>query len=165
MKKTLITLLFLVIGVTAYSQEAVKTKDDQKKASRAMELMSKKIDINIDSNLFTPVATNTYVSESPKSVVMAMYVPESYEMAKKKMDNNSTDKFKITSKGEKEINGVKVLYMFGTSEAEGVTLDNEIYCLKVDDETCMMFMGMIEKGADKKYAEAIHKAMNSVIKK
>jgi len=162
MKKTLIALCILFIGFNVQAQE---TDAEKAKQARAMELMSKKVDMTVDEDLFMGVTPNTYVSESPKAVIMAMMVPETYEDSKKKMNENDTDKFKVTDRGEKEINGVKVLYMEGTSEAEGTTLNNTIYCVKYDEETCIMFIGMVENGADKKYEEAVAKAANSVIKK
>ena len=52
----------------------------------------------------------------------------------------------------------------GTTEAEGSDLNVEMYCMGIDDETSLMFIGMVDKTADAKYAEAIEKAKNSVIK-
>ncbi|WP_215907121.1 hypothetical protein [Kordia aestuariivivens] len=162
MKKTLIALCILFIGFNVQAQE---TEADKEKAAKAMEMMSKKVDMDVNEELFMAVTPNTYVSENPKAVIMAMMVPETYEASKEKMNENDTDKFKVTGRGEKEINGVKVLYMEGTSEAEGTTLNNTIYCVKYDEETCIMFIGMVEDGADVKYTDAVAKAANSVIKK
>lgn len=162
MKKTLIALCILFIGFNVQAQE---TETEAAKQARAMELMSKKVDMTIDEELFMAVTVNTYVSENPKAVIMAMMVPESYESSKKKMNENDTDKFQVTERGEKEMNGVKVLYMEGTSEAEGTTLNNKIYCVKYDEKTCIMFIGMVENGANEKYENAINNAANSIIKK
>ncbi|QHI38984.1 hypothetical protein IMCC3317_43840 [Kordia antarctica] len=164
MKKTLIALCILFVGFNVQAQGA-GTEEDKAKAKKVMEMMSKKVDIDVDETLFTAVTPNTYVSESPKAVIMTMMVPETYAASKEKMNENETDKFKVTDRGEKEINGVKVLYMTGTSEAEGTTLNNTIYCVEYDAETCIMFIGMVEEGADKKYTDAVAKAANSVIKK
>jgi hypothetical protein len=76
-----------------------------------------------------------------------------------------TPQFKVTDKGEKVMNGVTVVYLIGTSEAQGVTINSTVYCLKRDADTCTMFMGMSEVGADKKYVDAINAAANSVVKK
>ncbi|WP_040282373.1 hypothetical protein [Psychroserpens damuponensis] len=174
MKKLCFLLFVLVLGVNMNAQEGTAKDDvaegevstaDQEKFARVMELMGKKIDMEVDTSLFMEVSTNTYVSESPKAVVMAMMIPDSYENSKKKMDKDAGDKFNITEKGETQINGVTALYMKGTSEAEGVTLNNMIYCIEVDAETCLMFMGMVEQNADAKFTDAIKKSMNSVIKK
>ena len=164
MKKTLIALCILLVGFNVQAQEAT-TEADKAKAAKAMEMMSKKVDMDVDTELFTAVTPNTYVSESPKAVIMAMMVPESYAASKKKMDTNMSDKFTVSNKGEKEINGVKVLFMEGTSEAEGATLNNTIYCVEYDKETCIMFIGMVENGADQKYIDAVDKAAKSMIKK
>lgn len=163
MKKTLIALCILFVGFNMQAQTQTETEADKQK--RAMELMSKKVDMDVNEDLFIGVTPNTYVSESPKAVIMAMMVPETYASSKKKMDTDMSDKFNVVSKGEKKINGVDVLYMNGTSEAEGTTLNNVIYCIEYDANTCIMFIGMVEKGADKKYDEAVAKAANSVIKK
>lgn len=168
MKKLLLALLVFTMGANLYAQDTPTTEDpaaDQAKMARMMELMGQKIDMEVDTELFTSVSTNTYVSENPKAVVMAMMIPDSYENSKKKMDKDAGEKFKITEKGETEINGVKVLYMKGTSEAEGTTLNNTMYCIAVDDETCLMFIGMLDVNADAKYAEAIENTAKSVIKK
>ncbi len=162
MKKTLIALCILFIGFNVQAQD---TDADAAKQAKAMEMMSKKVDMDVNEELFMAVTPNTYVSESPKAVIMAMMVPETYEASRKKMSENSTEQFKVTNQGEKEINGVKVLFMNGTSEAEGTTLNNTVYCVKYDEETCIMFIGMVENGADQKYTDAVAKAANSVIKK
>ena len=160
MKKFLIALCILFVGFTVQAQET-----DAEKQARTMELMSKKVEMDIDTELFMGVTANTYVSESPKAVIMAMMVAETYANSKKKMNEDNSDKFKVTDKGEKKINGVNVLYMKGTSEAEGTTLNNTIYCVELDATTCIMFIGMVEEGADKKYVDAVAKAANSIIKK
>ena len=77
-KLVIIALLFLGVFVNAQETEA-------EKQARGIELMSKKVDMTVDSELFMSVTQNTYVSESPKAVVMGMYVPENYEAAKKKL--------------------------------------------------------------------------------
>ncbi len=160
MKKILIALCILFVGFNVQAQET-----DAEKQARTMELMSKKVEMDIDTELFMNVTTNTYVSESPKVVIMAMMVAETYANSKKKLNEDNSDKFKVTERGEKKINGVNVLYMKGTSEAEGTTLNNTIYCVEYDATTCIMFVGMVEDGADKKYADAIDKAANSIVKK
>ena len=164
MKKIYFAFFLLALGLNVQAQEAT-LKSDQDKQARAMELMSEKVDIKVDENLFMAVTPNTYVSESPKAVIMAMKVPESYAEAKKKINDSQDNKFKVKDRGEKTINGVNVLFMEGTSEAEGVTLNNTIYCVAIDENTCLMFIGMVEVGADAKYIEAITEAANSVIKK
>jgi hypothetical protein len=169
MKKIFLALLVMTIGVNMDAQDQTTTggdtNEDQGKMARMMELMGQKIEMDVDTSLFLEVSTNTYVSESPKAVIMAMMIPDNYENSKKKMDNDQGDKFNITEKGETEINGVKTLFMKGTSEAEGAILDNMIYCIEVDADTCLMFVGMVDQKADAKYREAITKTMNSVIKK
>lgn len=161
MKKTLMALCMLFVAVaTVQAQET-----EAEKQKRAMELMSIKVDMKVDEELFMQVTTNTYVSESPKAVIMAMIVPETYENAKAKLEGNMPPDFKVTDKGEKMMNGVKVIYMQGTAEAQGTKVNSTVYCLKRDADTCLMFMGMSEVGADKKYVDAITAAANSVVKK
>jgi hypothetical protein len=161
MKKTLMALCMLFVAVaTVQAQET-----EAEKQKRAMELMSIKVDMKVDEELFMKVTENTYVSESPKAVIMAMIVPETYENAKAKLEGNMPPDFKVTDKGEKMMNGVKVIYMQGTAEAQGTKVNSTVYCLKRDADTCLMFMGMSEVGADKKYADAITAAANSVVKK
>ena len=159
--KKLLFVAALFIGLFVNAQET-----DTEKQARAMELMSKKVDITVDEALFKTVMQNTYVSESPRAVIMGMYVPETFENAKKKLEENTEDqKFEVTDHGEKEINGVKVLYMYGKSTAEGVSLDNKVYCYEIDKDTCLMLIGMYEVGVDKKYSDAVNTALNSAIKK
>ncbi|MEJ6792248.1 MAG: hypothetical protein QNK89_05835 [Lacinutrix sp.] len=161
MKKIFFILFLLTIGLNVQAQESA-----EEKASRATQLMSEKVEMEVDIALFTSVSPNTYVSEFPKGVIMAMKVPESYETSKKKINEEliSSGKFNVTDRREKTINGVKVLYMEGTSVAEGVTLNNKIYCIEIDDKTCFVFFGMLEVDADAKYAKAITDAAASVIK-
>ena len=151
-------MLFVAFNVQAQETQA-------EKQARAMELMSIKVDMKVDTELFQAVTPNTYVSESPKAVIMAMIVPETFEVAKDKLDGNLPPQFKVVNKGEKMMNGVTVVYLTGTSEAEGVTINSTVYCFKRDADTCIMFMGMSEVGADQKYVDAITAAGNSVVKK
>ncbi|AGC76937.1 hypothetical protein LX97_03306 [Nonlabens dokdonensis] len=164
MKNLIFFSLFLFISVSSLqAQEA--TKEDQAQEARILELMSKKIDIDVDKELFMEVTPNTYVSEVPKGVIMAMYVPQDYETSKEKIKNDTPKDFKLEKSGEKQINGVNVLFMTGTSSAEGVTIKSTIYCIEYDKETCIMAMGMIEENAGKNYKEAVDKAITSVVKK
>lgn len=159
MKKLLVvfTLLFCVIS---NAQET-----DSAKENRTKELMSKKVEMDVDSGLFMAVTQNTFVSESPKAVIMGLYVPETYENIKLEMDTEMSQQFKVVEKGEKTINGVSVLCIVGISEPEGITMNNTVYCYKVDADTCVMLMGIIEEGAENKYKVAINKALNSGVKK
>jgi len=151
-------MLFVAFNVQAQD-------DDAEKQALAMELMSVKVDMTVDTELFKEVTPNTYVSESPKAVIMAMIVPETYENAKDKLESNLPPAFKVANKGEKMMNGVNVVFLEGTSEAQGVTINSTVYCFKRDADTCIMFMGMSEVGADQKYVDAITAAGNSVVKK
>lgn len=162
MKNLLIALLLCCFACQLNAQTTNSESDAESK--RMMELMSQKIEMDIDEDYFIGVATNTYVSESPKAVIMAMLVPESYEASKEKMMQNTSDDFVIENRGEKEMNGVKVLFMEGSSDAEGVKMNNTVYCIKYDDQTCMMIVGIIEQTADKKYFDMISRSMNSVVK-
>ncbi|WP_157560090.1 hypothetical protein U8527_16685 [Kordia algicida OT-1] len=166
MKKTLIALCMLFVAAfNVQAQETVSQETEAEKQKRAMELMSIKVDMTVDTDLFMQVTPNTYVSESPKAVIMAMIVPETYENAKAKLESNLPAEFEVKDKGEKMMNGVKVIFMTGVSKAQGTTINSTVYCLKRDADTCTMFMGMSEVGADKKYVDAINAAANSVIKK
>lgn len=77
-------ILLFAIGLMTLTIQAQDTKSDEDKMAQYMELMSKKIEMEVDTALFIEATPNTYVSESPKAVIMAMYVPESYENSKKK---------------------------------------------------------------------------------
>ncbi|WP_047547525.1 hypothetical protein [Psychroserpens sp. Hel_I_66] len=165
MKKLLIALLVFTMGAQMHAQDTEAPEMDEKQMARMMELMGQKIEMDVDDSLFMAVSTNTYVSENPKAVIMAMMVPETYAKAKEKMNTDDSAQFKVSDRGEKTVNGVKVLFMEGTSEAEGSTLNNMVYCMEIDAETCLMFIGMVDETADAKYTEAITKTMNSVIKK
>ncbi len=165
MKKLFLLFAIGLLTLTVQAQDTETSNADQEKMTRMMELMSKKIPMEVDTNLFIEATPNTYVSENPKAVIMAMYVPESYETSRQKMNENVDAAFQVSDMGETEVNGVKVLFMKGSSAADGITMDTVMYCMEVEDELCMMFLGLTEQDIDTKYNEAITKAMNSVIKK
>lgn len=165
MKNLLFVFALSIMTLTVQAQETETKDPEQEKNTRMLELMTQKIEMDVDTSLFLNASLNTYVSESPKAVIVAMMVPESYETTRQKMNENVDPAFQVSDKGETEINGVKVLFMKGTSAAEGDVLDSQMYCMAVDDETCMMFIGLAEQGIDVKYNEAITKALNSVVKK
>lgn len=158
--------MLFVAALNVQAQEVKASQETEaEKQARAMELMAIKIDMEVNKELFMQVTQNTYVSEEPKAVIMAMIVPETYDNAKAKLEGNMPPDFKVTNKGEKMMNGVNVIYMEGTAEAQGTKVNSTIYCLKRDADSCIMFMGMSEVGADKKYTDAIAAAANSVVKK
>lgn len=163
MKNLIYILCLSLISLTAYSQEVGEDKVTNQ--ARMKELMSKKVDITVDNDIFINVTPNTYVSETPKGVIMAMYIPESYEASKKRMTEEMTEKFRVTDKGEKTINGIKVLYLYGTSNTDGIILNNKIYCMEVDDETCLMVLGMMDESAEKKQHDSVDKILKTAIKK
>lgn len=170
MKKVILAMVVCVMAFNVQAQEAkteaTQTESaEQIKQQRMLELMGTKIEMDVDAKLFKPQGPNSYVSENPRAAIMAMMVPDSYENSKQKMENDLGSNMTITEKGEKEVNGATVLYIKGTSEAEGATLSIEMYCMEIDAETCLMFAGMADVNADAKYTEAIKKATNSVIKK
>ncbi len=164
MKNLIFFLLFLFISVSNIQAQEV-SKEDQAKEAKLLELMSIKIDMDIDEELFVEVTPNTFVSESPKSVIMAMVVPQTYEKAKESMSSGQSADFKVEKRGEMEIEGISVLFMEGTSVAEGSTLVSKVYCLQYDEENCIMAMGMVEDNASKAYFDAVEKALKSVVKK
>jgi hypothetical protein len=162
MKKTLIALCILFIGFNVQAQDDSGT--GEAKAAKAMEMMHKKIDMDVNEELFMAVSPNIYISDNPKVMIMAMMLPETYEVSREKMEETISDKFIVTAKGVREMNGVMVSFMEGTSGTK-TTLNNVIYYVKYDEESCIMFAGTIEQNADEKYMDAFLNARNSVIKK
>lgn len=161
MKKTLIALCMLFVATfTVQAQE-----DQAEKQALAMELMKIDLKMDIDTDLLQKMSTNMYFSENPQVMVMGMVVPSTYENAKNELEKNLPPDFKVSDKGEKMMNGVKVIFLEGTSETPQGTIDCVVYCMKRDPETCTMFMGMSGTGTAQKYLDAIEKAANSVIKK
>lgn len=164
----------MLVAVSLNAQEGAPSHEvvegevaelEQEQLARVMQHMEQKIETDGDTTLFTIVGANTYVSENPKAVVMDMMVPETYTKAKEKMNADNSAQFEITYRGKKLINGDPVLFMEGTSEAEGSILTNMVYCMKFDAKICLLFIGMVDQTADAKYMEAHTKAMNSVIKR
>lgn len=160
MKKILIALctLFVAVG-TVQAQD-----DDAEKQALAVELASIDLKMEVDTSIFQKASTNMYVSQAPQVMVMGMVVPENYDNAKAKLESNLPPEFNISDKGEKMLNGVKVIFLEGTSKSPQGVINCVVYCMKRDADTCTMFMGMSEKGVDKKYTDAIDEAANSIIK-
>ena len=86
---------------TAKTEDAKTEEANQDKMQRMLELMSKKIEMEVNTDLFKPEGANSYVSEDPKAVIMAMMVPDSYENSKMKMEKDAGGGMTITEKGEK----------------------------------------------------------------
>ncbi len=152
--------MLFVATFTVQAQE-----DEAEKQALAMEMASIELNMEVDTELFQKMSTNMYVSQTPQVMIMGMVVPETYENAKTKLEGNLPPEFKVSDKGEKTMNGVKVVFLKGTSDSPQGVIDCVVYCTKRDAETCTMFMGMSEVGVDQKYVDAINKAANSVIKK
>lgn len=160
MKKTMIALCMLFVAV--FHMLAQEADTDKKK--KAMDLMSV-IDMKIDTTLFNEVSQNMYVSDNPKAMAMGIVVPESYDTAKEELSKKLPPEFKVTSQGEKTMNGVTIYYVEGLDTSKGNNLNTKLICMKHNADFSIMFIGVTEVGIDQKYVDAVEAAANSVIKK
>lgn len=158
MKKIILALLVCFVGFSTFAQ------DGKEKQAMAMELMKQKVPMQVNMDLFTQITPNTYVSEKPKAVIMAMMVPETLENAEKTMNSSASKDFKVEETGKTTVDGQSALFMKGTSNKDGVTIQANLYALKYKDDVTVMFVGMYEEGASEEYQKAIDIALKSVAK-
>lgn len=161
--KNVFTLFVSLLSVF-YIVAQKPIKESLSKKEKAEKLLSTKIEIDVNTEMFTPVAINTYVSEKPKGLIMTLIVPESYQKAKETLNNKISEEIVVTEQGEKTVNGITFLYVNGYTESEGKKLSSTIYCVKYNKESCLMFMGMIDEDATTKHKNAIANAAISIVK-
>lgn len=152
-----LVLVLLFLGLNAYSQ-------DRGKKENLFEMQKVKVIIDIDKNVFTNVYANMYVSKKPNALVVALFLPISYNQQKLKLDALFVSK-KMKIKGEKMIRGKKVLFMKGTINKEGIDFIKEVYYLKYNKKTSIELTIMLDINADAKYKKMINEIVYSVIEK
>ena len=155
MKNILFILVSLLLGFNTFSQKKENTIP-------LFELQKKKVNIDIDKSIFTSVHQNMYVSKNPDALILALFIPISYDKQKVKM-NNKTIAEGMEFKGEITINNEKVLLLSGNIIKKGIDFTKQKYYIKYDKNTSIELTTMLAVNkADKKMLLEI---VNSVVEK
>lgn len=157
MKNISLVLVFLFLSFNSYSQE-------NKGNYSLFELQKKKVAIDISNEIFTTVYPNMYVSQKPDALILAVFLPISYNAQKVKLSSASTTNG-MEFKGEKTLNNKKVLLLSGTIIKKGIEFTKHKYYIKQQHNTCIELTTMLPVTADTKEKKMIQDVVNSVIEK
>ena len=156
MKNICISFIVLFISFTINSQEKAGK-------NRLFELQKKKVEIDINKDVFTSVTTNMYVSQNPQALIVGLFLPISYETKKTKINNKPDEGMEF--KGEQKINSKNILLLSGTVIKKGIEYSKQKYYIKQDQNTCIELTTMLPVNADAKDKMMLMKIVHSVIEK
>src|SRR6476660_911400 len=107
--KKLVLAVCLAFALTGFAQDQKMSKEDEAKLEQSLKMMlDSKIDMTIDSSVFTVNDGNTYFTEAQDAGIIAMAAPKSFAKMKEDMDKKSEPG---AEKGEMTIDGQKILFM------------------------------------------------------
>lgn len=151
-KKLFYVLTLFTVSFTAVAQ------DGEEVAEEAPEVV---IDMDFNKTLYANNFGNIYMSESPKAVLIAMVVPQSYEELKAELDKDNDTKVTNVKKGEATESGIKYSFFTGFVKEGDAEIFIEAFVKKVDAKSCIMITSMYEVGVKAKYEKEAKKALIS----
>ena len=119
------------------------------------------IDMDFNKSLYANNFGNMYMSDSPKAVLMAMVIPQSYESGKTELTKAMEPDLKNFKAQEFSVNGLKYYSCSGTMMQESVEVLVEVMIKKTDDNSCLMISSMYEVGVKTKYEKEAKRAIIS----
>lgn len=119
------------------------------------------IDMDFNKSLYANNFGNMYMSDSPKAVLMAMIIPQSYESGKTELTKAMEPDLKNFKTQEFSMNGLKYYSCTGTMMQSSVEVFVEVMIKKTDDNSCLMISSMYEVGVKEKYGKEAKRAIIS----
>lgn len=119
------------------------------------------IDMDFNKSLYANNFGNMYMSDSPKAVLMAMVIPQSYESGKTELTKAMEPDLKNFKAQEFSVNGLKYYSCSGTMMQESIEVLVEVMIKKTDDNSCLMISSMYEVGVKTKYEKEAKRAIIS----
>ena len=119
------------------------------------------IEMDFNKSLYANNFGNMYMSDSPKAVLMAMVIPQSYESGKTELTKAMEPDLKNFKAQEFSVNGLKYYSCSGTMMQESVEVLVEVMIKKTDDNSCLMISSMYEVGVKTKYEKEAKRAIIS----
>ncbi|SEP54734.1 hypothetical protein [Flavobacterium urocaniciphilum] len=157
MKNEIFKKLLFVLALFTVSFSAV-AQDGEEVVEEAPEVV---IDMDFNKSLYANNFGNMYMSETPKAVLMAMVVPQSYESGKAELKKSMEPDLKNFKVQEFTENGVKYFACTGIMNQNNEEVYVEVMVKKVVDDSCLMVTSMYEVGVKTKYEKEAKKAILS----
>jgi hypothetical protein len=157
MKNICISFIVLFISFTINSQEKAGT-------NRLFELQKKKVEIDINKDIFTSVTTNMYVSQNPQALIVGLFIPISYENKKMKINSKPVAEG-LEFKGEQMLNNKNILLLTGRVIKKGIEFTKQKYYIKQNQNTCIELTTMLPVNAVAKDKAMLMEIVHSVIEK
>ena len=101
------------------------------------------------------------MSDSPKAVLMAMVIPQSYESGKTDLTKAMEPDLKNFKAQEFSVNGLKYYSCSGIMMQDSIEVFAEVMIKKTDDNSCLMISSMYEIGVKPKYEKEAKRAIIS----
>lgn len=119
------------------------------------------IDMDFNKSLYANNFGNMYMSDSPKAVLMAMVIPQSYESGKTELTKAMELDLKNFKAEEFKVNGLKYFSCSGIMIQDSVEVFSEVIIKKTDENSCLMISSMYEVGVKSKYEKEAKRAIIS----
>lgn len=157
MKNEFFKKLLLVLALFTVSFSAV-AQDGEEVVEEAPEVV---IDMDFNKSLYSNNFGNMYMSESPKAVLMAMVIPQSYESGKTELKKSMEPDLKNFKVQEFTENGIKYFSCSGIMKQNNEDVFVEVMVKKSVEDSCLMITSMYEVGVKSKYEKEAKKAIIS----
>ena len=157
MKKIFFTCLALfLLSVSTYGQTDSMNGGLENEMTK---MLTTKIYMEVDSQLYSSIQGNFYISEKPQAMIMAMVIPQSYEKAKQKISEDVKKKnVLIKDSGEFVINGKKIVFKIGEMVERGEKMIIELYAVEATAESTILITGVYLPKDRLRFANSAKKA-------
>jgi len=142
MKKTILTSTVFLLFSSLLSFAQTDTSDINL-GDEMTKMLTAKIFMDVDTNLYKTRQGNFYISEKPQAMIMAILFPQSLEKAKAKLSEDAKNKnMVIKESGELESNGKKIAFKTGEMKQNGEKMLVEFYAVEATKESTIFITGV-----------------------
>jgi hypothetical protein len=155
MKNLLIKKIFYILALfmVSFSFAQEEIEEDFESAPEVV------IDMDFNKSLYANNLGNMYMSDSPKAVLMAMIVPQSYESGKIDLAKAMEPDLKNFKAQEFVQSGLKYYSCSGIMMQDSIEVFVEVMMKKTDDNSCVMISSMYEIGVKSQYEKEAKRAI------
>lgn len=144
---------FLALFMTSFSFAQEEIEEDLESAPEVV------IDMDFNKSLYANNLGNMYMSDSPKAILMAMVIPQSYESGKTDLAKAMEPDLKNFKAQEFVQNGLKYFSCSGIMLQDSIEVFVEVMMKKTDDNSCVMISSMYEIGVKSQYEKEAKRAI------
>lgn len=150
--------LFYILALFTVSFSAFAQDEGEEMMEMGSDVV---IDMDFNKSLYANNSGNMYMSDSPKAVLMAMAVPQSYESGKTELTKVMKPDLKNFKAQEFTENGLKFYSCSGNMTQSGVEVFVEVLIKKTGDDSCVMVTSIFEPSVKEKFGKEAKRAIIS----